>query len=33
VARVGERAVVYKVLLGKPEREKLLGILRRRWKK
>ena len=32
VARMGERRGVYRVLVGKPERNKLLGRPRRRWK-
>jgi hypothetical protein len=31
VARVGEARKVYKVLVGKPERKRLLGRPRRRW--
>ena len=31
VARMGERRGVYRVLVGKPEGKRLLGILRRRW--
>jgi hypothetical protein len=31
VARIGERRVVYRVLLGKPEGKRLLGRPRRRW--
>jgi len=31
VARVGERRGVYRVLVGKPEGERPLGIPRRRW--
>jgi hypothetical protein len=32
VARMGERRVVYRVLVGKPEEKKPLGRPRRRWK-
>jgi len=31
VARMGERRVVYRVLVGKPEGKRLLGGPRRRW--
>jgi len=31
VARMGERRVVYRVLVGKPEGKRPLGIPRRRW--
>ena len=31
VARMGERRVVYRVLVGKPERKKPLGRSRHRW--
>jgi len=31
VARMGEERVAYRVLVGKPERKRPLGILRRRW--
>jgi hypothetical protein len=31
VARMGERRGVYRVLMGKPERKRPLGISRRRW--
>jgi len=31
VARMGERRGVYRVLVGKPEEKRPLGITRRRW--
>jgi len=31
VARMGERRVVYKVVVGKPEEKRQLGRSRRRW--
>jgi hypothetical protein len=31
VARIGERRALYRVLVGKPEGKRLLGIHRRRW--
>jgi len=31
VARMGERRVAYRVLMGKPERKRSLGRPRRRW--
>ena len=31
VARMGERRGVYRILVGKPERKRPLGIPRRRW--
>jgi hypothetical protein len=31
VARLGERRGIYRVLVGKPEGKRPLGILKRRW--